>query len=184
MDIFAGYSQEQLLLIDQLRQTARQKALLDEAAETAAESARRLKALGAWQRFLINSATRWWSTVAALLFPLSKWLPWLHGAAVAAGRRVLQPPALWPELRSFNPADGEVVALRPDDGVRKGAAYHALADEVRLLNDNGHLSVETALQMEELAHRIERGVDDSYIRKAMGRIKNGETLVETLRRRI
>jgi hypothetical protein len=182
LNVFEGYTPEQLALIDKLRKVAREKALIDEAADTAAESVRRINALGFWRRLYVNTVTRVWSTLAAILYPLSRTLPWLLWAARASGRRVLQPPSVWPELR--NTADGHTEPM-VDDPSRRAAAFRAIAEEVRTLatNEHGSLSVEQGLQVEEVVSRIEQGADERYVREVMRRIRDGESLVQTLRRR-
>ena len=125
MDIFTGYSPDQLALIDQLRHAAREKALANQAADVAAESVRRLNALGFWRRLYVNTATRWWSTVAVLLYRMSKWIPGVHGAALSAAGRVLQPPALYPEVRAEPNAPLSPPAL--NDRERKAAAFQAFS---------------------------------------------------------
>lgn len=66
----------------------------------------------------------------------------------------------------------------------RAAAYRALAEEMATLptNDGGNLSIETTLQVEEVARLVESGVDEGLVREAMKRIREGEPLVETLKR--
>jgi hypothetical protein len=179
VDLFRGYSPDQLALIDQLRQAARRKAALDQAAEASTESERRLQALGFWRRLCVNTFTRWWSTVASLLFVLSKRSLGLRGAAISAARKVLQPPALYPELYA---ADRPIAPV--DDEVRKAAALRAIAEGIEMLTTTkgGNLSVENTLQVEELARRVEQGADETHVHDAMRLIAEGESLVETLKR--
>ena len=182
MNLFEGYSPEHLALIDQLRQAARKQAAVEQAADAAAESVRRRQALGFWRRFYIDCVTRFWFTVASALFGLSKLFPWLERAAISAGRRGLQPPSLYPDLRA-SPADQSRTV--EDESIRTAAAYRALAVGIKQLPaiPSGRLSVEHSLQVEELARRIDQGsADETHVRDAVKRIGEGESLVETLKR--
>jgi hypothetical protein len=184
VDVFAGYSPEQKALIDKLRQAAREKASLDLAGEATEESVRRLKVLSPTRRLYVNTVTRWWSSVAAVLFTLSRWIPALNGPAVSAGRRVLQPPALYPELR-VPPAAEEQLEPPVDDSTRKAAALRAIGDGILALPSGatGNLSVENALQVEEVARWVEEcGSDEAEVRAALQRISAGESLVQTMKR--
>ena len=106
MDPPKGYTSEQQALIERLKDVAGQRAAIDEAAETAAETVRRLQALGFWPRLYVSLGTRCWSTAAWILFALSKRFPSLRAPAISAGRRVLQPPSLYPEFRGGPDAHG------------------------------------------------------------------------------
>jgi hypothetical protein len=171
MDLFRDYSPDQIALVDQLRRTARRKAALDQAAEAAAESALRLQALGFWPRLYVNTITRWWSTVASLIFVISKLSPGFRGVASSAARKVLQPPALYPELYARSEAAEAPRADLPpvDHGARKEAAFRAIAVGLETLTTTkgGNLSIENALQVEELERRVEQGANERDIRDAM-----------------
>jgi hypothetical protein len=72
---------------------------------------------------------------------------------------------------------------RPTAQRRKAAALGALADEIRNLPTiEGRLSLTNAEQVEWVARQIENGADEAAVREAMKRIREGETLAETLRR--
>lgn len=81
-------------LISAFQETSRRLTALEEAAEAAAETARRLSASGLFVRAYVNLTTRWWSTVAWFCFRFG-----FRALGVAAGRKVLQPPMLYPEFR-------------------------------------------------------------------------------------
>jgi hypothetical protein len=81
-------------LVREFQETSRKLSALEEAAEAAQESARRLRASGFFVRAYVNVTTRLWSTVVWFCFRCG-----MRGLGIAAGRKVLQPPMLYPELR-------------------------------------------------------------------------------------
>jgi hypothetical protein len=70
------------------------------------------------------------------------------------------------------------------DGERKAAALHALAEEIRAFpTQDGRLSLTHGAQIEEVARHVDDGADEGHVRATMKRIREGETLTETLRAR-
>jgi len=72
VDPLKEYTPEQQALIEQLRDTARKRAAIEEAADAAKETQRRLQASGLWRRLRVSAGIRCWSTAAWFLFALSK----------------------------------------------------------------------------------------------------------------
>jgi hypothetical protein len=71
-----------------------------------------------------------------------------------------------------------------DAATRKEAAFRALAKGIETLaaTKGGNISVENALQVEELERQVEQGADETHVHDAMRRIAGGESLIETLKR--
>ncbi len=69
------------------------------------------------------------------------------------------------------------------DAKRRSAALGAIAHEIQSLpTKDGRLSLTMTAQIEEVARMIDNGADETQVRDAMKRIREGETLADTLRR--
>ncbi len=85
-----------------------------------------------------------------------------------------------PELADFFAIPSASLASK--QRLANAAALRALADEIGTLpTTEGRLSLTNAAQVEEIARRVDNGADEAHVREAMKRIREGETLTETLK---